>query len=474
MNFNFPFPGLASRAILPLTFSSLLSLTACAPLSPYTKPVMDVPTQFKETSLWQAARTDADQIPDAWWQAFNDPQLDQLQAASALGNQTLKNSLAQYQAARAALGSSQAAQAPTVAATAGATRGTNSVAGAPVTQGYSVGATASWELDVWGRLSGGVQASQARLQASFNDLAAARLSLQATLAQTYFSWRAAGAQTSLLERTVTAYQRSLALTQNRYSAGVASSADVATANAQLQSTKALLIESQINRSQLEHALAVLVGKPPASFALITEGGMAVAPNVPLQLPATLLERRPDIAAAERRVGAAYAQIGVAHAAFFPALTLSGNTGYKNANLGELLNAPNLLWSLGPAMALSVFDGGARQAAEDAARANTDQAVAVYRQSVLTALQEVEDNLVIAASLAREDAVQVEALNAAQQALTVTLNQYQAGTVSYLNVVTAQATALSVERSLLDVRNRRLLSIVQLLKNLGGRWDKVDS
>lgn len=465
-----------TRPVLQALVILVLGLSGCASVAPYEKPVQDVPAAFKASNLWAAARVQADSVPDEWWRLFNDPVLDQLQSELAQGNQSIKNSLAQYQAARAALGASRAATAPTLGVTTGVNRGASSGSGtgATTTNTYALGANASWELDMWGRLSAGVEASQARLQASQDDLAAVRLSLQATLAQTYFSWRTAQAQSALLANVTAAYQRSFELTQNRYAAGVASAADVAQAKTQLKSTQSLAVEAGITGAQLSNALAVLLGKPPASVNLPPGSVLPAAPEVPLQLPATLIERRPDIAAAERRVAAAYAQMGVTHAAFFPVLTVSGSAGYRGASLGELVNAPNLVWSLGPALALALFDGGARQAAEETAKANADQAAAAYRQLVLTALQEVEDNLVIAAELTREDALQVEALSAARSALSVVTHQYQAGTVSYLNVVTAQAAALSVERSLLDVRNRRLLAVTQLLKNLAGRWGKVES
>ena len=463
-----------ARPVLQALAILVLGLSGCAAVAPYEKPVQDVPAAFKASHLWAPARVQADSVPDQWWRLFNDPVLDQLQSEMAQGNQSIKSSLAQYQAARAALGASRAATAPILGATTGVSRGASGNTGATVANTYALGANASWELDMWGRLSAGVDASQARLQASQDDLAAVRLSLQATLAQTYFSWRTAQAQSALLENVTAAYQRSLELTRNRYAAGVASAADVAQAQTQLKSTQAQAVEAGISGAQLSHALAVLLGKPPASVKLPPGTVLPAAPDVPLQLPATLIERRPDIAAAERRVAAAYAQMGVTHAAFFPALTVSGNAGYRGASLGELVNAPNLVWSIGPALALALFDGGARQAAEDTTKANADQAAAAYRQLVLTALQEVEDNLVIAAELAREDALQVEALSAARSALSVATHQYQAGTVSYLNVVTAQATALSVERSLLEVRNRRLLAVAQLLKNLAGRWEKVEN
>jgi len=467
-----PVPA-ADRGLRVVLVFLMLGLSACSSLAPYQKPAMEVPPAFREAGLWSAAKEQADQVPDEWWKLFNDPTLDQLQTELVLGNENLKSLVAQYQVARAALDFSRSALSPTVGASASATRGTNGVNGSSVINSLSVGANASWELDVWGRLSGGVNAAQASLQASRDDLAAARLSLQATLAQTYFSLRTTEVATVSLENAVTAYQRSLELTQNRFVAGVASSADVAQAQTQLKSTQAQLIEIRNTKSTLEHAVAVLLGRPPSSFSLPATANLPIAPDVPLQLPATLIERRPDIAAAERRVAAAYARIGVARAAFFPALTLSASATQAAANIGDLVSAPNLFWSLGPSLALTVFDGGARQAAEASAQASTAQAVAVYRQTVLTALQEVEDNLVIAARLEEETAIQVEALTAARKALEVITNQYQAGIVSYLNVVIAQTTALSVERNLLDVQNRRLLAVAQLLKNIAGRWDTAE-
>ena len=442
--------------------------TACTTPPRYEKPTVDVPSAFKESSLWKAARPDAAAVPDEWWLLFNDPVLNDLQKQVVVGNENLKASAAQYQVARAALGSSRAALLPTLGANAGASRSAAS-GSSPAATSYSVGASASWELDLWGRVAGTVSTAEARAQASAADLAAVRLSLQATLTQTYFSLRAAESQAALLDRSVAAYQRSLDLTQNRYTAGIASAADVAQATTQLKSTQAQRVEANSSRAQLEHALATLLGKPASAFGMTPTATLPQAPSIPVQLPASLLERRPDIAAAERRVAAANAQIGVAQSAFFPAITLSGSAGFRGAELAELISSPNLFWSIGPALALTLFDGGARKSAEDSAKASADQAIASYRQAVLTAFQEVEDNLVIAASLEEEIALQADAFKAAERSLEISNNQYKAGTVSYLNVVTAQATALGAERTLLDVRNRRLAAITQLLKNLAGRW-----
>ncbi|APW36874.1 RND transporter [Rhodoferax koreense] len=473
-----------SSYLKPAGLFVLAALSACTSTPPYERPAMAIPAAFREAPLyasWQAANTAAAEVPDDWWKLFGDPALDALQAQVALGNQSLQSSVAQYRAAQATLASSRGALWPSFglgldASRSGSNRNgtgtTTGSTGAGVNNSFSLTGTASWEVDLWGRLSGQVDTAQAQLQASRDDLAAAELSVRATLTQTYFSLRAAEAQSALLQDTLAAYQRSLDLTQNRYQGGVASAADVAQAQNQLKSTQAQRIEAESSRAQLEHALAVLLGRPPGGFSLPRTATLPAAPDAPLQLPAQLLERRPDIAAAERRVAAANAQIGVARTAFFPALTLSASTGYRGSVLADLVRAPNLVWSLGPALALTAFDGGQRQAAVDSARAAFDQATAGYRQAVLTALQEVEDNLVIAASLQDEAGVLSEALVAARRALEVTDNQYRAGTVSYLNVVSAQTAVLSAERSLLDVRNRRLAAIGQLLKNIAGRWDQA--
>ena len=253
-----------------------------------------------------------------------------------------------------------------------------------------------------------------------------------------------------------------------------SSADVAQAESQYKSTQAQLLESQLSRAQLEHALAALLGKAPAAFSLPVTAKLPTPPVVPAMLASTLLEQRPDIAAAERRMAAANAQVGVARAAYFPTLSLSASGGYRNSELANLLNAPNLFWSLGPALALNLFDGGARTAAVESARAALDLAGATYKQTVLTALQEVEDNLVAAAQLAQEQQVQTEALAAAQKALTVATNQYKAGIVAYLNVLSAQTSVLSAQSSLINVRNRRLTAVNTLLKNVAGKWEPLQT
>ncbi len=456
------------------------------------RPQLDVPQQFKEaaqlsadTGLWQPARGESAQaVPKQWWTLYGDATLNQLQDEAQAGSQTLAQAAARVRSARASVASSRASLFPTIGTTGSGSRaksaggnytdsstGTTVARSGTIANSYSLGLNASWEVDLWGRVAGQVSASEASAQASEFDLAAARLSLEASVAQTYFSLRAAEASQRLLKQTLEAYEQSWQLTKNRYQSGVASSADVAQAESQYKSTQAQLIESQSSRAQLEHALAALLGKVPASFSLPETAELPAPPLVPAVLPSQLLEKRPDIASAERSVAAANAQIGVARAAFFPSLTLSAGTGYRASELSNLLSAPNLFWSLGPALALSIFDGGARSAAVESARAQLDLTSATYRQTVITALQEVEDNLVIADALSKELQVQTEAAAAAQKALTVANNQYKAGIVAYLNVLTAQTSVLSAERSLIDVRNRRLAAVNTLLKNVAGSWEQ---
>ena len=481
--------------LLPL--AAALALAACSTQPAYQPPRLDVPARFKEATpeaaqfgIWQPAQSSAASpaaaVPDQWWTVYGDSTLDQLQQAAAAGNPGVEQAVARLRSAQAAVASSRAAQLPTLSTTGSGSRaltgggtysntnGENVARSGSINNNFSLGLSASWELDLWGKLSGAVDASRASAQASADDLAAARLSAQASVAQTYFSLRAAEAQMKYLQESLEAYEQSLKLTQNRYQAGVVSSADVAQAQSQYKSTQASLLEARITRAQYEHALAALLGKAPANFSLPVTGHLPTPPAVPEMLASTLLERRPDIAAAERRVAMANAQIGVARAAYFPSLTLSASAGYRNSVLSDLLNAPNLFWSLGPALAMSLFDGGARSAAVESARATLDLNAATYKQTVLTALQEVEDNLVAAVNLAQEEQVQTEALAAAQKSLTVANNQYQAGIVAYLNVLSAQTTVLSAQNSLNSVRNRRLTAVNTLLKNVAGRWEPLDA
>lgn len=450
-------------------------LTGCAVTRVAPPPPVTAPAAFKEDTPWLrgAAQTG---VPDAWWTLFGDPALDALESKLVVGNENLKSLAAQLASARAALAASRSAMYPTLSLGLDATRtaspasGTGTGTVSNVANSMSLTANAAWEVDLWGRLAQASEGAQATVQASADDLAAAGLSAQATLAQTYFSLCTSDAQLALLARSVAAYQRSLDLTQARYDGGVAARSDVLQAQTQLRSAQAQQADMTAQRAVLEHAIAVLLGVAPSSLDVAVQPRLPSAPPLPPLLPSTLLQRRPDIAAAQRRVAAAYAQIGVADAAYFPALSLSAGAGYRRNTFSQLVSAPNLLWSLGSTLAQAIFDGGQRKLASAQARTGAEQATSTYRQSVLVALQEVEDNLVLATRLRDEAAFQAEALAAARRNVDITLDQYTGGTVSYLNVVTAQTAALGSESSLLTVQNRQLAATATLLKNIAGRWD----
>ena len=460
-----------------LTLPLLLGACAAVP-PPRPEPfvAMEAPSRFKEDGIWKHAAIGlpADTVPEAWWQLFGDPVLDGLQAMLVIGNENLKGAAAQVASARAALQASQAARLPTLGVSAGAARsggpatGSNGGRSRNTENSVSLGANAAWELDLWGRLAGATDVASARLQASQDDLAALRLSAQATLVQGYLSLRAAEAQRAVLERSAVANQRVLQITQARREAGVVSQSDVLQAQTQLKGVQAQANEATLQRAQAEHAIAVLLGMAPSALDIAANAALPDLPAVPPLLPSTLLERRPDIAAAERTVAAAWAQIGVADAAFFPDLTLSASAGFRGAALGGLLGAPNLLWSLGPTLAAQIFDGGQHRLASAQARASADQAASSYRQTVLVALQEVEDNLVALDQLGAELTLQREALAAAQRNLEIVQDQYRAGTVGFLNVASAQNAALNAEATVINLRTRQLAAANQLLKNIGGR------
>ncbi|EJN02051.1 efflux transporter outer membrane subunit [Herbaspirillum sp. YR522] len=469
------------KPLLP-ALAAAFALTACAVGPDYVRPqLQDTPLAFKEGQDWKPAEPRELDADGRWWQMFGDPQLDALVAQVDISNQNLALAEANFRSARAAVQSARAAQSPTLEASASATRSraasssassnaSNATGNGSVRNAYSFGLDASWEADIWGRVRRSVEASSASAQASAADLAAARLSAQAALAQNYLQLRVLDAEQQLLDETVAAYQRSLQLTQNQYAAGMVAKSDVIQAQTQFKSAQAQALDNQVSRAQMEHAIALLVGKTPAGFALPRAPLAASAPPVPQGLPSMLLERRPDVAAAERRVAAANANIGVARAAYFPSLTLSASGGYQSSSFADWFSLPGRVWSLGPQLAQTIFDGGARRAATDQAIASYDGTVAQYKQAVLTAFQEVEDNLAALRILEQEAAVQDDALQSARQAVTLVTNQYKAGTVSYVNVITAQATALSAERSALDIQNRRMAASVLLAKALGGGWD----
>jgi len=455
---NFLLPALALLALL----------SGCAVGPDYRRPATATPAAYKEANGWKRAEPRDDAARGNWWQVYGDPVLNALVSQVQVSNQNVIAAAAQVRQAQALLGVARAGYFPTLSGDLSASRG--SAAGASAVGNTDrLSLSAVWEADVWGRIARTVEANQAQAQASAADLRAALLSAQATLVQSYLQLRVNDAERRLLEQTIAAYRRSLAITKNRYAAGVAGRSDVAQAETQLESTQAQAIDLGVARAQLEHAIAVLDGRPPADFRLPPSDAIPVLPTIPVGLPSELLERRPDIAAAERRMAAANAQIGVAQAAFFPSLSISASGGYQNSSLSQLTALPNRFWSLGPSLAAILFDGGARSAQKAQAIAAYDQSVAGYRQTVLTAFQEVEDNLAALRILADEARAQQAARASAAEALQLTDNQYQAGTVSYLNVVTAQAAALAADRASLAIAGSRLAASVSLQKALGGDW-----
>ena len=445
----------------------------------YVRPAVETPAEYRETGNWKPAEPKDDVNRGNWWEVFNDSLLNRLQEQVDVSNQNLAKAAAQYRQALALVQSARAGYYPSVTGGVSNTRSRSSATTiatpsvAPVSRGvvtnHNLAFQASWEADVWGKISRTVEANETGAQASAGDLAAARLSAQAALAQSYFQLRALDAQQQLLEDTAAAYEKSLRLVQNQYAAGIVAKADVVQAQVQVKTTQAQAIDVGVQRAQLEHAIALLVGKPAPSFSIARAPLVATPPPVPAGLPSELLERRPDIAAAERRMAQANAQIGVAKAAYFPSLTLSAAGGYQSAAMIDWLTAPSRYWSFGTAIAETLFDGGLRRAQTEQAVAAYDASVAAYRQTVLTGFQQVEDGLATLRILEQEAQVQGEAVALAEQALALALNQYKAGTVNYLNVVVAQATALSNQRAALDVLNRRVSASVQLVTALGGGW-----
>lgn len=456
--------------------SGLLALLAGCTVGPdYVRPDVEVPAAFKEG--WKTAQPRDGELRGNWWEAFGDPLLDGLQNQVSISNQNLALAEAQFRQARTLVQSARSGYMPTVSAGAAAGRSRSSASGTSIDRGvrdnYAISLDAAWELDVWGRVRRSVESSEAGAQASAADLESLRLSAQAELATSYFQLRSLDTQKQLLDDTIAAYERSLKLTENQYAAGIVAKADVVQAQTQLRATQAQALDIGVQRAQLEHAIALLIGKPASSFALEPAPLAADPLAIPAGMPSELLERRPDIAAAERRMAQANAEIGVAKAAYYPTLSISASAGFQSSVLSDLISAPNRFWSVGPALAQTLFDGGARRALSDNAIAAYDGNVAFYRQTVLTGFKEVEDNLAALRILEEEARIQDEAVQSARQAVLLTTNQYKAGLVSYLGVVVVQASALNVERNAVDIRTRRLAASVGLIKALGGGWKASD-
>jgi NodT family efflux transporter outer membrane factor (OMF) lipoprotein len=452
-------------------------LAACTAGPDYVRPTVEAPAAYKESSGWKQAQPGDHILRGAWWEAFNDPLLNELERQVSISNQTLAQAEARYRQARSLVQSARSAYVPTVSASASADRSRASASGNTFNRGvrdsFSISADAVWELDLWGRVRRSVESSQASAQASAADLESLRLSAQAELAQDYFLLRALDTQKQILEDTLEAYQRTLQLTQNQYAAGIVARADVVQAQTQLKSTQAQALDIGVQRAQLEHAIALLVGRPASTFSIAPATLTAEPPAIPVGMPSELLERRPDIAAAERSMAAANAEIGVATAAYYPSITLSAIAGFQGSTLANLVSAPNRFWSLGPSLVHPFFDGGARRALTDQAVAAYDASVASYRETVLTGFKEVEDNLAALRILEEEARIQDEALQLARQSVQLTTNQYKAGLVSYLNVIVVQTSALDLERSAVAIRNSRLAASVALIRALGGGWTASD-
>ena len=450
---------------------SACALGACSAVGPdYVRPSVTTPVEYKETgALWKSARPGDVLRRSSWWELYEDPQLNALAERVERANQDVRLAEARVRQAQAVVRQAQADRYPFVSGggTANRSRADN---GSGSSSSFELAVDASWEPDLWGRVRRAIEAGEAQVQAAAADSESIRLAAIAALVQNYLTLRVIDVQARLLDDTVAAFNRFLQLTRNRYNAGVVSKADVIQAETQLRSTEAQRVDLGVQRAQLEHAIAVLAGEPPAALALPPAVMVAILPQVPAGVPSELLERRPDIARAERNVAAANARIGVAQAALYPSLTLSAATGLRSNRIADLLGTPNVFWALGVAASQVLFDAGRREAVTDEARAAHEAEVAFYRQTVLTAFQEVEDQLAALRILEEQAKLQADAVAAARQSVEVAENQYKAGTASFLEVIVVRTIALNNERTAVSILGRRLAASVQLVRALGGGWD----
>ena len=468
-----------ARRLTVLLALGIFSFSGCTVGPKYHPPVVQAPSAYKELGDWKPAQPNDQNLGGDWWTIFQDPQLDALEQQINVGNQNLKAAEAQFRQARAALRYNRADYYPTVTAGASATR-TRVSARRPPPNGIFNGITendfvlpfsVSYQADVWGRVRKNVESYRDQAQASAADLATVNLSMHADLAIDYFQARSLDAQEQLLNSTVKQYEQALELNQSRFAGGIASEVEVEQAKTQLQTTRAAAIDVGVLRAQYEHAVAILVGKPPAEFGLPPLPLTAPPPHIPISVPSELLERRPDIAAAERRVAAANAQMGVAKSAYYPIISLGASGGFESSAITTLINGPSGLWSIGLSAVGTVFDVGRRRSLNDQARAAYDFQVAAYRENVLTGFQQVEDNLAAVRILENEANVQDEAVAAARRSLDLSTTRYKGGVTSYLEVITAQSAALSDEVTAVNILGRRMASTVLLIQALGGGWDR---
>jgi NodT family efflux transporter outer membrane factor (OMF) lipoprotein len=471
--------GSAVRAgVAGLCLAAALFLTGCAVGPRYQRPPVEVPTVYKEAGNWKTAQPNELSFRGNWWEIFRDPQLNALEQQVSVSNQNLKAAQAQYTQARALVRYNRADYFPTVGAGAVATRARGSSNRAPVNaigngrtnNDFQLPVELSYEVDAWGRVRKNVESFREQAQASAADLATVNLSVHAQLALFYFQARSLDAEEQLLKSTVQYYEQALQLNLARFQGGVGSEVEVEQARTQLETTRAQAIDVGVARAQFEHAVAVLIGKPPATFSLPPLPLRTPPPPIPTGVPSELLERRPDIASAERQMAAANARIGVAKAAYYPLLNLAAAGGFESSAITTLLQGPSGLWSVGAAAFQTVFDGGRRRAASDQAIAAYDQTVAGYRETVLTGFQQVEDNLAALRILEQEAQTQNEAVIAAQKSLELSIQRYKGGVTSYLEVTVAQSAALTNEATAVNITGRRMVAAVQLIQALGGGWD----
>ncbi len=442
------------------------------------RPKAEVPADYKESNDWKVAQPSAEALKGKWWEVYQDPQLNGLEEKIDVSNQSLKAAQAQFLQARAAVKISRSNLFPTVTADPAISRdrlSKNRPLAISSTQNsyadFQVPALdASYELDVWGRVRRTVEQSRSQAQASAADLASVGLSLHAELAMDYFQLRGLDAQKQLLDSTVVSFQKALDLTQTRFNGGLASAVDVAQAQTLLETARAQLIDLGVQRAAFEHAIAVLTGRPPSTFALEPLPLDTPPPVIPPGLPSDLLERRPDVSAAERRMQAANAQIGIARAAYFPLITLTGEGGFESIAAGTLFQGPSGLWAVGGTALETLFDAGRRRGTSDQAKAAYDQSIDNYRQTVLTAFQEVEDNLAALRILQSEAQTEDVAVGAAKHSVELSITRYKGGVTNYLEVTTAQTAALTDEVTALTILTRRMTASVLLIKAIGGGWD----
>jgi len=458
-----------------------LTFTGCAVGPKYKTPTLPVPPAYKEMGNWKTAQPNDQNLGGNWWEIFQDAQLNALEQRINVSNQNLKAAVAQYQQSRAALRYARADYYPTVTTGPSASRQQYSNNRPPHSSNldgitfndFAVPVNFSYQVNAWGRVSRNVESYREQAQASAADLAVVNLSMHSALAIDYFAARSLDAEEKLLQDTVAQYEQAFQLNEDRYQGGLASEVEVEQARTILETTRAQMVDVGVARAQYEHAVAVLVGKAPADFSLPPLPLTTPPPPIPVGVPSTLLERRPDIAAAERRVASANAQVGLAKTAYYPLVNILGSGGFESGSITTLLQGPSGLWAVGSSVVVTLFDVGRRRAVNDQAKASYDSSVASYRETVLAAFQQVEDNLAALRILEQEAGVQATAVEAAQRSLNLSNTRYEGGVTSYLEVITAQNAALADEVTAVNILGRREANAVLLIEALGGGWDNAD-